>query len=119
MKYKALRLYFIIIFYLWPLCLVFLRTTCRALEGKAGHTSIVETWQRWAEVIFFMHHSALSWKPLWKRYHNHKTESSVSLVSVCTCSLAVVEAQALNASLVISLGGRFKSCALKQVSPSY
>lgn len=65
-----------------------------------------------------MHHSAFSLKLLQKRENNCKIESAVSFVSVDTCSHAVVEAQALNASLVVSVGV-FESCALKQVTASY
>lgn len=70
------------------------------------------------KLTFFMHHSAFSWKLLQKRENNCKIGSAVSLASVGTCSHAVVEAQALNASLVVSVGV-FESCALKQVTASY
>lgn len=61
------------------------------------------------KLIFFTHHSAFSWKPLQKGENNHKIESAVSFVFVRTCGLAVVEAQALSAALVISLGGGSKA----------
>lgn len=62
------------------------------------------------KLTFFMHHSAFSWKPLQKRENNRKIVSAVSLVSVGTRGLAVVEAQALNATLVISVGEVWKLC---------
>lgn len=104
-----LRLPFISIFFLLSLCLVFLRTTCTAVDGKAGHnSSVVTNWQGCAEVDF-LHASFCFFMKTIAEGRKQSQNSAVSPVFVRTCGLAVVEAQALNAGLVISLGGGSKA----------
>lgn len=117
MKYEALRLCFITVFFFLSDCLGFLRITCTALDGH--NSSVVKTWQGWAEVDLL--HASFCFFTKTTMEERKQSQNRVhSFSSVClylqSCCWASTGLKCFSGH---QLRWRFKSCALRQGSLSY